>query len=312
MKKPEQYIKITLEQRRKAIKNRAVVRLLDALPNHIRTDFLDAFFAGNYTHGVDHIRQYFVSISDIAKEIVRDPGSADIFDYLYHNRDIVNLSSKPLDEYYLSFGSGLQIYRRLQVMQKELPEILWRIVQEFPGERLRIDNIGSGQGLDMIGVLRSHEALRRIVHVRNIDPNQVALDAGWMRIVEYGLEANFESECVNIQSCTSREAHFVILSGFYCPMSFLMSKRIQTRDIPRFLIPGGYCLHNATTKKMLEYDLVTDFSMRILGWFMGYKTQEEITGIATEKDWDVQRVFFDTDEAGKIVGFNQMVLAKKR
>ena len=308
---PEQYFLITRQMRERALKTSSVQWLLDKMPNQIKKDLVQAFLKGEYKNKTQ-IVDYFISISDIAKAIVADRGGADIFDYLYHNKPILDLDKKPLDTYYLNNDSGKQIYMRLLTMQRYLPELLQKISKEFPDEIIYVDNVGSGQGLDMIGVLRDNPHLRDFVHVRNVDPNTHALEVGLNRITEYGLNSNFELVNSVTSKCKKREAHLLIGSGYFCPMSIALSKRVAKNDFDPLVRSGGYILYNATTLRMLYIGLFTDFTMRILGWHMGYKTEIEINSIAEYAGWSIEDVFFDADETGEnVVGFNQMVVAKK-
>ena len=307
---PEQYFLITRQMRERALKTNGVQWLLSKMPNQIKKDLVQAFLRGDYKNKTQ-IVDYFTSISDIAKATING-GGAKIFNYLYHNKPIVNLDKKPLDAYYLNNDSGKQIYMRLLTMQRYLPGLLQKISEEFPDEIIYVDNVGSGQGLDMIGVLRDNVHLRDFVHVRNIDPDIDAINVGMERIIEHKLESNFELVNSVISRCNNRQAHLLIGSGWFCPMSVTLSKRVAKNDFDPLVRFGGYILYNATTLRMLYIGLFTDFTMRIHKWYMGYKTEVEINSIAEYAGWNIEDVFFDTDETGEnVIGFNQMVVAKK-
>ncbi len=47
-----------------------------------------------------------------------------------------------------------------------------------------------------------------------------------------------------------------------------------------YLRDGGVILYNATTMKMIEEDQFTDFTMRFMGWYIGFKTINDIRAIA--------------------------------
>lgn len=75
------------------------------------------------------------------------------------------------------------------------------------------------------------------------------------------------------------------------------------RFLRRYVHEDGLILYNATTKVMLEEDPLTDFIMRIAGWDMDYKTEEEIAGLAVGGGWKPLYSFSDDK------GFNMMVVA---
>ncbi len=303
--KVRSYASITPEEREIFLLDPRVIELRDAMPSDVAQLMTEAFIQGDHTSDVKDVYDYFIHTSDIARAIVAEKGGAKIFYYLYNKE-----GSGPLDRYYLKSGAGHQIYRRLVVMVETIPIILRRL---FPSGNILVDNIASGYGDDMLRVLANpkNTDLRKRVHVRNIDPNQEALDYTWQEIKKHGLEDNFENICSTMTGYSGRRAHIMIGSGIFCSFTVALCVRTVKNDFTRFIRTGGYCLYNATTVKMIHEDPFTDFTMRLLGWSMGFKTTSDINSIATRSGWNIDSVFFDTDDNGKEVGYNQMVVAKK-
>ena len=305
-KKDITYADFAVEEREKTLKDSRVVTFLKTLTREERWAMVSAFIAGRHDN-MQNIVEHLTKTSAIANAIVNEKGGADIFYFLYNK-----VARGPLDEYYLVSDSGHQIYKRLEIMVERIPHILRRL---FPGEEeILVDNIASGQGYDMINILANpkNADLRNRVHVRNIDPNKLALEQGLERIKENGLEDNFEIVVATIDEYKGREAHLSVESGVYCPMSTPISIRLKRNKISKFLRHGGYSIHNATTYKMIEADLFTDFTMRMLGWKMGFKTQREIKDIAIKAGFKVDSVFSDLFDDGSEAAFNFMVVAKKK
>ncbi len=305
----DEYKVFTLAQRQKALQDRRVQTLFASLPENIAKKCERAFLANDHSgKDAQDVLKYFLQTSEITQAVVEDKGGADIFYYLYNK-----IANNLIDQYFLDCNAGHQIYRRLKTMENEIPDILRRL---FPGDGpIIIDNIGSGQGYDMINVLADPQNadLRERVHVRNIDPNEPALKVGWERVVEHGLESNFEICVDKIGSYEGRNADFLVASGIFCPLSVPFSIRMMRNHFAGYLRDGGFVLYNATTMKMIEGDPFTDFTMRFMGWYMGFKTVNDIKSIAVRsKRFRIISVFFDTDDNGKEVGYNQMVLAQKK
>ena len=305
-KKSITYADFTIEKRKRTLKDPRVVTFLKTLPRQERETMVSAFVAGSHDN-MQNIVEHLTKTSVIANAIVNEKGGADIFYFLYNK-----IAKGSLDEYYLVSDSGHQIYKRLEIMVERIPHILRRL---FPGkEEILVDNIASGQGYDMINILANpkNADLRNRIHVRNIDPNEPALKQGLKRIKENGLEDNFEIVVATIDEYEGREAHFCVESGIYCPLSTSYSIRLKRNKISKFLRRGGYSIHNATTYRMIETDLFTDFTMRMLGWKMGFKTQQEIKDIAIKAGFKVDSVFSDLFDDGSEAGFNFMVVAQKK
>jgi len=308
-KSVDEYKVFTLQQRSEALEDNRVQTLIKSLPKDVSEKIIRSFLANDHS-GQDarDILEYFLTISKITQAVVEDKGGADIFEYLYNK-----VADNPIDQYFLDCDAGHQIYRRLKTMEERIPDILRTL---FPKKKqIIIDNIGSGQGYDLINMLSNQKNadLRKRVHARNIDPNESALKVGWERIVEHGLEDNFEIIVDEIGKYKGRSADFLVASGIFCPLSVPFSIRMMRNHFAGYLNDDGIILYNATTMKMIEQDPFTDFTMRFMGWYMGFKTVGDIRSIATQsKKFEILSDFFDADESGNEIGYNHMVIAQRK
>jgi len=241
----DEYKVFTLQQRVDALRDKRVQTLIDSLPEDIAGKIVRAFLANDhYGQDAQDVLEYFLISSKITQAVIEDKGGADIFYYLYNK-----IADNPIDQYFLDSDAGNQIYRRLKTMENRIPDILRSL---FPGqEKILIDNIGSGQGYDLINMLINPQNadLRKRLHVRNIDPNEQALKAGWERIVEHGLENNFEICVDEIGKYEGRDVDFLLASGIFCPLSVQFCVRMTRNNFAGYLREGGIMLYNATTIK---------------------------------------------------------------
>ncbi len=294
----------------RVLADRRVRALLATFPDDIRTKITQAFLANDH-EGQDarDVLAYFLQSSAITNAVVKNPGGAKAFEYLYKKE-----AHSPIDQYFLDCDAGHYIYRRLKTMERVLPPFLRTAFADQ--ERITVDNIGSGQGYDFIAILLQNPDLRARVHVRNIDPDADALRVGWEDIVRYGLEDNFECIVDKIGTYPGRNADFLHASGIFCPVPVPICKRMVKNTFAQYVRPGGYMLYNATTVKMiqgLQGDQFTDFTMRFMNWNMGFKTEKEILSICARSPlWTIVTYFFDTDRRGHDVGYNMMVIAQKK
>ncbi len=301
-----EFSNISKAMRRKNLKKTNVRKFLNKIPQEIREYLEEGFLQDGPMDETKKnvVINYFLKTSAIARAINKDRGGAEIFYYLYNK-----LSNGHLDEYYLVSGSGNQIYRRLQVMVEKIPVIIRKY---FPIGAVLVNNVASGQGYDMIYALRDNEDLRTRVHVNNIDPNERALQQGWEKIIEYGLENNFSLFNDTFKSYSGSKSELCIVSGVFCPMSTRLSRKMLHEIIvPNFIKERAFLLYNATTYEMLLQESFTDYTMRLLNWNMGFKTLVDIRYIC-EDLFEIKEEFADTDDEERIMGFNHMVVAQKK
>ena len=250
--------------------------LLISLPKNIREKFIDAFmYLGMSSPYVDEVRKYFTDNSLIAKAVYREPGSAEAFDYLYHEKSI----SSPIDQYFLRCKAGAQIYQRLQALRENLPKIIREEISRNGYKEFLVDNIGSGQGYDMIYILKDNPNLRKYVHIRNIDYDRRALETGKALAKKFGLLDNFSFVCKQVAQVSKRNAHMVLGIGYLCPLPMDICK-ILIYSWRSYVQKNGLIIYSVISDRMLLEDPVTDFIMTFLRWTMNYKPAYLIDDLA--------------------------------
>ncbi|MFA6106825.1 MAG: class I SAM-dependent methyltransferase [Patescibacteria group bacterium] len=260
--------------------------LLDAFPADIKQKFRECLFEPDNPK-IKDILDFLLKNSETAKIIKRFPGSAEAFEYLYLAYDPNKIS--PVDRYYLKSKAGIQIHRRLTALRDNIPFWLEKI---YKGKKLLIDNIASGPGRDMIEVLKKFPGWRKKVQVRNIDIDPAAIDIGKRLVKEYGLEENFSFECKKYSKAELRKADLVILVGVLCPLPMEISIRVM-KSMRLFSKPGGLIICSTAQKELIYDDPLTDFLMKITGWYMDYKTDQDVSRILSATGWKPIGEFYD-------------------
>lgn len=261
--------------------------LLDSLPLNIRQKLVD-FYLGQASTEIaemSDVMEYFTANSEIFSLFRKNSGNALAFEYLYHRQ-----VSGPIDRYFIDCKAGFQIYRRLCSLEENLPEWI-RLVSGDNG-KVKVDNIGSGTGRDMIRVLEVNPDLRGKISVRNIDPDSAALDAGRKIAEQAGVSESFSNIDQKFADAESVAADLVLLIGVLCPLHKRVSRTLL-RNLGRFVRPGGIVIYSAALDTMLREDPFTDSIMRFCGVNMSYKTEDECSDLAISNGWEILGRFYD-------------------
>ncbi len=214
------YKDFPIEKRAAGLHDPRIQNLINVLPNEISQKMVTSYLKNNHTgQDAKEVLEYFLTISSITQAVVDDKGGANIFYYLYNK-----IADNPIDQYFLECNAGHQIYRRLKTLEKRIPDILRTL---FPGRGLiTIDNIGSGQGYDMINILANpnNKDLRNRVHVRNIDPNEVALQIGWGKLLDTALKEILRTLLMKLEAIKVVRLIFYLRVEFFvlCLYRFLL------------------------------------------------------------------------------------------
>lgn len=232
---------------------------------------------------------YLSSVSDITRIIREAPSSARAFEYLYQQRPAESI----IDQYYVDCLAGSHVNMRMLAIWDNLPELIIDLYKKF-GEKILIDNIGSGPGLELIGVLQRHPELADKVHVRNIDPDPVIIDEGKKKVEALGLRDSFEFVPKKAHEAGIRGAHLVILVGILCTQS--PKNCVKTLSGVQFFgRSGGYIVYSTNQESMVIADPFTDMIMRLAGWFMDYKTDRQSWDLGVQAGWEPVSQFFEHD-----------------
>lgn len=143
----------------RCLESTAAQRLFRWLPAEITYNLAKAFSEKNPKgNEAKQVLDHLLMHSKIYREVFANPGGGEIFHYLYTKE-----SDNPVDRYFIDCPCGHQIYERLKTLQTEIPKLLRSRLADH--EKITVDNIGSGQGYDMIHILRDNPDLRKRVHV---------------------------------------------------------------------------------------------------------------------------------------------------
>ncbi len=290
---------ITHEMRVNALVEPVAQKLFATMSDKVVTAIEEAFLGQEYEgENVEAIKSYFAFESFITRAVNRRAASGVAFQYLYNK-----YAFSAVDKYFCDCAAGHQIYRRLVSIQQNLPDI---IRENFGDQdKIVIFNVGSAQGYDMIDVLHKNSDLAAKCHVINIDPDDVALAQGWDRIVQLGLQDNFEFFPHELKDAPREKADLIITSGIYCILN-LRESRIAMKQMSRnYLRKDGLILYNSSTYTALTSDPLCDYLMKIHQWNMYYKTIEEIVKIGSEAKLTPVSNFADDK------GFNVCAIARK-
>ena len=259
--------------------------LFRSMPAEVRRTIEECFLSLS-ERGLEMVLRYLVAHSEIARLIAADPSSALAFEYLYERS-----CPRPLDEYWLKCKAGYQIYRRLCALEENLPKWIGRNIDKQ--QPYCVDNIGSGTGRDMIGVLRKHPHLTRRLSVRNIDRDTEALQITRELAKEHGFrEGVFCFEDKPFSCVTPRNAQLLLLIGVLCPLDRRLCETIL-RKLLAYACPGGLIIFSTAQYRMLVDDPLTDFLMRLPGWGMNYRSDQDARDIARASGWQPLGQFFD-------------------
>ena len=256
--------------------------LLDSLPLDIRNAFIQYFFTKQTT---PELIQYFKDNSSIFDSVQNDPGNALSFEYLYTRQVSTNI-----DKYFTECKAGHQIYQRLLALEENLPYWLTHLLHGR--QVISVDNIGSGAGRDMINVLGKNQHFIDRVRIRNIDPNAESLAISKQLAKEMCVSDYFYFHNNKLSDVPAINADLVLLIGILCPLHRRVCK-IVLKNIAPYVRTGGMVIYSTALHKMVLEDPLTDSIMRLAGWHMNYKSEEESEDLAKSFGWRVICKFFD-------------------
>lgn len=205
--------------------------LLDSFPSRIRELMVDHYLNSSSSNSQE-LLDFFVNNSAIFKLIHHVPGSALGFEYLY-TREV----STPIDQYFIDCKAGFQIYQRLLSLEANLPSWLDRLLDSKSA--ILVDNIASGTGRDMIGVLAKNRHLAKKVKVRHIDPDTESLGISEKLAQDNGVAESFSFHDSKFSDVPPAEADMALLIGILCPLHRRVSKTVLRSVIP-YVRGGGW------------------------------------------------------------------------
>lgn len=274
--------------RSKILEKKEVKDLLAFMPFSIRNKFLICYLAEDYSSlDAEEVRN-FLRAGEIPKIVERDSTSSITFQWLYRQDEGAN----PIDAYFPESEAGRQIYARLQAIKANYPMIIKaEIEKKGKGKRVLIDEVGSGPNHAMIEMLAENPDLVSRVHIRNIDPDNEALEIGRRRAEELGLLESFEYVQAKMNEVALREADMISMIGILCPMHIRICRKIL-KSLKPCLRENGIIVYS-TAQERMKRDPMCDYIMRLFGWRMDYKTDEQVWSLAEECGYKPTFQFFD-------------------
>lgn len=98
--------------------------------------------------------------------------------------------------------------------------------------------------------------------------------------------------CGEFQRVRPRKADVILLIGVLCPLPMPVCIKLL-KVLKRDCRPGGMVIYSTNQVVMVKNDPLTDFLMRLAGWGMDYKTDQEAVEIAEKAGWKCIDQFFD-------------------
>lgn len=221
-----------IQNREWALKMNEAQALLDSMPTKIQGELIQ-YFLNPSNSAVTELLDYFSSNSPFFYLIQRNPGTALAFETLY-----TRSASTPVDKWCIECKAGFQIYHRLLSLEANLPSWLSRLLDSK--HAILVDNIGSGTGRDMIGVLGKNPHLAKKVKVRHIDPDTESLAISEKLAQDNGVADSFSFHGSKFSDVPPADADMALLIGILCPLQRRVSKAVLRSVIPYVRGGDGY------------------------------------------------------------------------
>ena len=234
---------------------------------------------------------YFAKNSSIGAAVLASPGSSVISETLYEGGHTFS----PIDRYFFESKGGRAVRARLLAVEDRLPDIINELLRQ--GRGVRIGNLGSGPGRDVIDVLAEHYIGVTSVTAVNADIDEMAVMRG-KRMAEIKGVSHLitftRADFVSYARHNRQKFDILLLIGMLCPFD-TDSCTLYLEMVKKLLKPGGYLIASNISKRMLAEDPFTCHLMAALGnWVMIYKDEQELRGIFEKAGYAWQGSFTDS------------------
>lgn len=291
-----------VENRGWALNTEAANHLKKVFPANIWEALVDVFMSGDMkSASAELLLAYLLRNSEFFQRVKERPSDAYIFNYLYRQQQVEN----EIDRFFPLCKSAVGIYQRLMSLRQELPKLIYREIkrQKIGNKKILIDNIGCGDAPESIMLLVDHPELVPKVNIRCIDNDPNCLERVKKHVRELGISESFEFVCADIQNVCSRKAHIIISIGVFCPIpSKLSIKMFEAFQV--FSRSNGIVVFSTVQKPMIQGDPLCDLIMRMAGWCMSFKADDEPRRIIETAGWKPEGFFDDS------MGYNRMTIAR--
>lgn len=270
-----------VEDREEIINSPEVLLFLSAFPLDLQKACIQCFLEGDInSKKARKVKDYLLKVSDMAQIIYEEGAdSFKVFEILYG----LELPTNQIDHSLVNSLASLGVRRRLKAFNLQLPGIIRELHQRFSVPRIKVENLGSGPGYELLGVLQKDPGFSQWLDVRNVDKDAEAIKVGQQRFDKAGFQDQdcVKFVCQDFLRIDRRDAHLVICDGIFCATPY--RKLVQfLRIFWHYLCPDGIIVYSTNQESMVESDPWTDYIMRLSGWPLDYKTDERSWQAARE------------------------------
>lgn len=300
---------IPRETRIQNLNNLRTTDLKASLPHEVWNDIISVYLnVGLESPEARRVFDWICENSKISPAVAGRPSDAGPFQYIYR----FDPPKTPLDEYYVRSSSATAIHLRMVALEDNLPGIIRREIERQKlgtDEKFIILDVGAGPGDAIRKALRKEHhrdlADRCIVHC--VDPDKKSIELGQKLVDKDGLSDSFRFHTMTMSEYSKKNglagAHLILVIGLLCPAKSVDCIKILF-DLGWHSRPEGIVIYSTVQEEMIKGDPLLDVFMRILGWFMNFKTEEEAIRIGVEAGWIPEDAFWD------LLGYNRMTIAR--
>jgi len=252
---------------------------LNDLPKDIALRFLNK----DKKYVTPYFRRSFVS-----RILMENPASFEMLEMVYTGKGI----EAEVDRYAINCLGARALRSRLRSVIVHLENIILEKI--FQGNKnIKILNLGSGSGRDLIDVLSKNPYFRDYVSLaESVDTDEKAIRKGREMAREKGVKVDFVQK--NMLSLSYRnEIDIILIIGVLCGLEERKCITVLKR-IKRYLSKGGIIIASNVMEEMLKKDPLTSYILGdILGWNLEYKTPEVLKRIFELVGYEWRGAFFD-------------------
>lgn len=233
------------------------------------------------------VKKYFRERSFIAEVLMKNPATFKMLELIYTGKNIQGA----IDQYAFSLLSSQALRNRLSSVIDSVRTMIK--MKANKGIRIKVLNLGSGSGRDMIGVLSEDFYIANLISVDCVDVDPEALQKGneLIKGKNYGeinfIEGNF------LRLSYRKEIDLGLMIGVLCGLENRTCVAVLKR-IRRYFKEGAILIASNVSKNMPEKDPFMSYLLKeIVGWPLVYKTSEELHEIFEKAGYEWKGIFYD-------------------
>lgn len=233
------------------------------------------------------VKKYFREHSFTTEVLMKNPATFKMLELIYTGKDIQGA----IDQYAFRSLSSQALRNRLSSVTDSVRTMIKMKVNK--GNRMKVLNLGSGSGRDIIGILSEDSYIANVISVDCVDIDPEALQKGNELIKgENYREINF-IEGNFLRLAYRKEIDLGLLIGVLCGLERRSCITVLKR-IRRYFKEGAVLIASNVSKNMPEKDPFMSYLLKeITGWKLVYKTPEELHQIFEEAGYEWKGIFYD-------------------